>query len=263
MRKLQKYIIIAKTSLITTFAYPESLITGAILYAMLTIILSMLWRSIYGSGNGIPGYSINQMIWYLIITEIVYSSRAISFEDVNSDVKSGNIAYLVNKPYSYIFYLLSNSIGQFGGKLVITIITGIIVGICLVGPLNNLNIAYLPFAVFSGVLAILLNFFMLVILALLAFWTEENKPFRWIYSKLILIFGVLLPIEFFPHWAQPIIRKLPFPYTCYAPAKLTVDFSFKKFAEIITMQLIYLTIFILLAIWVYNKGVKKLNVNGG
>lgn len=263
MKWFKKYAAIANISLTSSFAYAKPMITNILFYFMLIYVFLMLWRVIYSGGNGVPGYDLSQMIWYLIVTEMIWTIKGVNFEDINNDIKSGSIAYLLNKPYNYVLYLISNSIGEFGAKFVVSIVAGIVMGLIYVGPLKGFSAVHLPFILISGIMAILLNFFILIPLALSAFWTEENAPFRWIYSKLTLILGVMLPVEFFPQWIQPYIKALPFLYTTYGPAKLVVDFSYVKFFEIFIYQIVYLVIFIGVTFAVYNKGVRRLNVNGG
>ena len=66
-----------------------------------------LWQYIYSDPNElINGYSKMQMIWYVIITEILWmslSGRKLC-KKISEDVKGGNIAYNINKPYNYILY---------------------------------------------------------------------------------------------------------------------------------------------------------------
>ncbi|HCC04162.1 MAG TPA: ABC transporter permease, partial [Clostridiales bacterium] len=49
----------------------------------------------------------------------------------------------------------------------------------------------------------------------------------------------------------------------YGPAKLFVDFEIKTALNIIVAQIIYLFISYMLCTLMYNKGVKRINVNGG
>ena len=97
----------------------------------------------------------------------------------------------------------------------------------------------------------------------LTFFVENSLPFYWIYSKTILVFGTLFPIEFFPAIIQPFIRYSLIYAVSYGPANLFVDFGWNKFFIVIGAQLIYLAIAFGIATLLYRKGVKKLNVNGG
>ena len=70
-------------------------------------------------------------------------------------------------------------------------------------------------------------------------------------------------IEYFPKVIQPILNYSPVYVVSYGPAKLFVDFSYNNFISIIIAQVIYIIISYLLCSFLYRKGVKKLNVNGG
>ena len=67
----------------------------------------------------------------------------------------------------------------------------------------------------------------------------------------------------FPEFLQPIIKLTPIYVITYGPAKLIIDFSLKNFVSILIAQIIYLIITVGLVVLLYEKGVKKLNVNGG
>ena len=74
---------------------------------------------------------------------------------------------------------------------------------------------------------------------------------------------MLLPLDFFPKWLGDISKKLPFSYITYAPGKLFVDFSLGYFMSVFIWQIFYLVLSVVICFVVYQKGVKKLNVNGG
>lgn len=80
---------------------------------------------------------------------------------------------------------------------------------------------------------------------------------------MILIIGTMFPIEMFPEFIRPIIRCTPIFVVTYGSAKLLIDFSIENFVQIFIAQIIYLIISVAIIGILYNKGVKRLNVNGG
>ena len=101
MKFFRKYGQISKITMSNSLVYFWNFLSKNIFFVFIMFIYLMLWKSIYGqSGNIIAGLTINQMIWYLIVTELVTLSRTDIHLQVNDDVKSGNIAYLLNKPYN-------------------------------------------------------------------------------------------------------------------------------------------------------------------
>lgn len=80
---------------------------------------------------------------------------------------------------------------------------------------------------------------------------------------MILLIGTMFPIEMFPQYLRPIIKCTPIYVVTYGPAKLLINFSLQNFVQILLAQIIYLFVATILTLILYEKGVKKLNVNGG
>lgn len=265
MKALDKYLHIAKTNMASQLVYVKDFFFRNIFYLFIVYIMMLLWKAIYGKGdNLVAGLTLTQMIWYLVTTELVTLTRANVFTEISETVKKGDIAYLISKPYHYLGYLFANSMGEIGPKFVTNGITAIFMGLLYVGPIQGFSMGHFPLIVLSIILGICLNYFIYVTLALSAFWIEENAALSWIYSKLIFFLGgMLIPLELLPEWIGNLSRRMPFAYVTYGPGRLAVDFSYERFFEILKWQSGYLLFFILLALLIYRRGVKELNVNGG
>jgi ABC-2 type transport system permease protein len=265
MKAIRKYAEVTKITMVSSLVYFWNFLSRNLFFVFIMFIYLMLWKNIYAQkGGSLGGLSLNKMIWYLVVTELVTLSRTDLHNQVNEDVKTGNIAYLLNKPYNYVLYCFSYFLGEIGMKLLTNGIAGLLIGLIYVGPLESFNFMHLPFMLLSLVVGCIIHFSIYMVLALTSFWFEENSAFFWIYSKLVFTLGgMLMPIDLFPTWLQSIAKYMPFAYVTYVPARLAVDFSFASFYSQFSIQLIYLAIFIMLAMSIYRKGAKNLNVNGG
>lgn len=263
---MKKYLYIYKSEIMTNLQYVFDILVGFISYCIMIFIFLNLWQYIYSDPKElINGYSMNQMIWYVIITEILWMSlggRKLCAK-ISEDVKSGNIAYNINKPYNYVEYSLFNHLGQVTVKFILVTIIGMILGLLFLNTFPSLNILQILGILLSCIFATIISIFLVTSLALISFFIEDASPFYWLYSKMILVIGTLFPIEFFPSIMQPFIRFSPIYVVSYGPAKLFVDFSNAEFIKIIIAQIIYLIISFTICHLIYKKGVRKLNVNGG
>lgn len=263
---MKKYLYIYKSELMTSLGYTFDTIVGFIGYVIMIFIFLNLWNFIYSDPSElINGYTMNDMIWYVIITEIIWSTcgaRKLS-KQIANDVKSGNITYKLNKPYSYIEYALFNHLGHITIKFILLIILGIVMGLISLGTLPALNILSFLGVILSCVFALIINILSVTMIGLLSFYIEDSNPIYWLYSKLLLVFGTIFPVEFFPSIVQKILVYTPVYVVSYAPAKLFVNFTTTGFIELILIQLIYMIVLFILTHLFYRKGVKKLNVNGG
>ncbi|HCS72724.1 MAG TPA: hypothetical protein DIW17_02480 [Clostridiales bacterium] len=263
MKWIEKYSTVLRISLQNTFVYRSNAVGGLLFYSLFIFVFFNLWRAIYQGGE-VAGYSLTQMVWYLCMTElIVFGCKSSVFGQMNEDVKSGSIAYQLNRPYHYIIYQFSNALGGMIFNLLIYGTMAIILGLIMVGPIPGFRISALPFGLFSAVLGITINFFFMMVLGLTAFRLEENTAFFLIYQKLVFMLGMFIPLEFLPKWLQSIARCLPFSYVAWAPARLIVAFSWDFFWQVIPMQLLWIFISIILSVSMYSYGVKGIQAHGG
>ena len=106
---MKKYLNIYKTTLINELQYISSIVFGFISYITKIFIFLQLWNYLYSdSSNLISGFTKEQMIWYVIITEIIWygTKNKTLTSGISDDIKSGSVAYTLNKPYSYIIYII-------------------------------------------------------------------------------------------------------------------------------------------------------------
>jgi ABC-2 type transport system permease protein len=262
---MKKYLFITKMVILEKMQYVFNMLGSLISYAILIFIFLNLWKYMYSDTDLIAGYSLKQMSWYLAITEITwFAIRPKKMRrELTEDIKSGKIAYNINKPFHYIWYLLSKYVGETIVSIVVYGISGIIISLIIIGIPDFFTLESIPFILVSLILSSLVTALLYILISLLAFWVEDNDPFFWIYEKFVLIVGIMFPIELFPSYLQPIIKYSPIYSTTYAPTKMFVDFSVEEFLNIIVFQIGYLLILGILCFLVYGKGVKRLSVNGG
>lgn len=264
-KKMDKYGSIFRVSVMDALVYIADFIGTAGFFAFITGVYLILWKTIYSQGSSrIDGFNLNMMIWYLIITEMITLSTSNYYQQVSEEIKTGNVAYLLNKPYNYVLYSFSNNMGKVMFRFGLNVVVGTVIGLVFVGVPENFSWWVIPTVAAALMMGLFLNYFINFTLALSAFWVEENMAFRWIYQKLVFTLGgMLLPLDLFPEWLEGISKVLPFAFITYGPAKLFVDFEADALVRLLLGQGIYLTTAVVVCFLVYRKGVKALNVNGG
>ena len=112
-------------------------------FTIVMAVLISLWNFIYSDpGSTINGYSLNQMIWYLLLAEVITfgSGSNVATDEIRNCIKSGNIAYQVVKPYNYITFTICKYIADTFIRFIMYIILGILVGILFLGSIPNITI---------------------------------------------------------------------------------------------------------------------------
>lgn len=257
------YAAVARIHLHQAVIYRSNVLGGMLFYALIIFIFFSLWRAIYRGGE-VSGYSLAQVVWYLCVTELlVFGCRTPVFGQLNEDIKTGALAYQLNRPYHYVWYQFAGALGGIAFNLAVFGILALVLGLLMVGPLPGFQLIYLPLGLLSGLLGIVINFFLQMCLGLTAFRLEENGAFFLLYQKLVFMLGMFIPLEFLPDRLQQIARWLPFPYVAWAPARLIVAFSWDLFWPVIAAQLGWAVVAVGLALWSYAAGIKGIQANGG
>lgn len=263
---MKKYAVIYRAVLIENLQYAAQIAMGYISYFVFIFVFIQLWNSMYTvPGERISGYTKEQMIWYVMITEMIWfgADSATVTSQVSMDIRGGNIAYLMNKPYHYTLYILAKYTGEWQIRLPMYAGFAAVMGVTMVGLLPGFRMITILAAVPCILAGITIDAVLRLCISLLSFWIEDAAPFQWLYSKAMLVVGTIFPIEIFPARLQPFFKLTPIYTVCYGPAKLIVDFGMDKYMEILLAQAVYLAAGLGLMFLIYAKGVKKLYVNGG
>ncbi len=263
---MRKYLFVFKTTLMESLQYIWNILLGFLMFFVVLFVFINLWQYVYSDPEQlISGYTLNQTIWYVILTEIIWfgSRNHSNTRQIINDIKSGSIAYVINKPFHYILYMITRNLGEILLKFILYFGAGLIIGYLYLGNVPDFALIHLPPVLLVFLAGTLINIFLTMSLSVLSFWIEDASPFHWIYSKIILILGILFPVEMFPAWAQPVIKYSPIYVFTYGPARLVIDFNPAMFTQVILVQSLYLAGSFLLLMGIYRRGVKKINVNGG
>ena len=152
---MKKYLYIYKATLIENLGYIANIVLGFINFFVMMFVFLNLWQYIYSDTTQIiNGYTMKQMVWYVLITEVLWfgTRNKILTREISQDIKSGNIAYNINKPYNYVFYIIAKHLGEITIKFILFAIVGTIIGICFVGPIQNFNFVNIPFILITVLL---------------------------------------------------------------------------------------------------------------
>ena len=259
-----KYLAIFKIQITNRWAYVGDLAAQSITIVMFMWIFLQLWRTTYSvSGTELlAGLSLKDTLWYLMIAESIMLSKPRLSREISRSVKDGSIAYILCKPYHYLLYQLSIGFADTITQIGFNFISGGLTVWILIGPPPTFMGWHLVLV--SILLAWLIDFCINAIIGLTAFITEDVSAFEWIYSKfLLLLGGVLIPLDFFPDWLQSITKLLPFSYTIFGPARLFVDPTLQRFTALVAGQILWVVILGALVLLIFQRGSRWLSINGG
>jgi len=261
----QKYRAVLQVSVASNLAYMGEVVFRAMLLLAFIFIFLQLWTATYAARgvHSLAGFSISDMIWYLAATETLALSLPQLTRLVDEEVRSGQLAYLLGRPCSYVLYHFAQYLGERLVRLMLNSVVAFIIALVFVGPppFTWMGLLAWPLVVF---LAASIEYVVYFSIGLLAFWTEETTPFFLIVNRLALVLGgVLAPLEVLPQPIRGIALLLPFSAILYGPARTLVHFQLLPFCWLLLQQVITIAIGSLLLFALYRMATRQVNINGG
>lgn len=265
MLPARKYAAIFRVSLLSQLAYPAEMWLRTIFVLMIMFVFSSLWHTTYGElGRSLlGGLSLTQMLWYLAITESIILSRPRDAVKIDEEVRTGQLAYQLARPYNYLLYRFAQTIGERLPRFAITLAVAAGLAALFSG---GVGVAWEGLLAGPPVLllALALDFVFVSAISLLAFWVEDAAPFLFIYDRFLMILGgMLLPLELFPSTLETVARLLPFSAIVYAPARMFVDPRPEELTALLVQGALTLVVAVALIAALFGYATRRLQSNGG
>ncbi|MCQ6558233.1 ABC transporter permease [Paenibacillus mendelii] len=262
--KGRKIEAIYRITLRQQLAYKVDFMLRASFLLLILYVFIQLWSAAYEGDTErlIAGFSLKQIIWYLVFTEaLTMASPQLSLR-IEEEVKNGDIAIRLIRPLSYLSYHYSSYMAEAVFRFGIHLVVGSFIAWLFVGP-PTFGFGWLGLLSLSAG-ALTIAFLLNGIVAMCAFWIEETRGLEFVLQKLkFTVGGMLLPIDLMPEWLQRICAWLPFQAVLYIPARTAVAYEEVSMLQYFAVQAAWIVV-LGIGIWtIYRRGVTRLHVNGG
>ncbi|MEW9052534.1 MAG: ABC-2 family transporter protein [Neobacillus sp.] len=263
---MDKYLEMIRIRFLMMLAYRTNYYTGILIYSINIGAYYFLWSAIYGGKEEIQGLSILQMTTYVAVS---WMARAFYFNNLDREmaleIKEGKVAIELIRPYNYLGMKTMQGLGEGIFRLFFFSVPGLII-VAFIFPLQfSWDLSVWGMFTISILLSFLINTELNLLTGITTFFLYNNTGLIRAKRVVIDLFsGLLLPISFFPGWAQEMMRFLPFQGISYIPSMIfTNGFTDQQAWDGILHQLIWVVILILpiQILWYFAK--KELVIQGG
>lgn len=263
---MDKYLEMVRIRFLMMLAYRSDYYTGIVIYSINIGAYYFLWSAIYGAKQHIVGLSVLQMTTYVAIS---WMARAFYFNNLDREmaleIMEGKVAIELIRPYSYLGMKVMQGLGEGTFRLLFFSVPGMVI-VSFIFPIKftwDLSVWGL-FAV-STLLSFFINTELNLLTGITTFFLYNNAGLIRAKRVVIDLFsGLLLPISFFPGWAQNVMKYLPFQGISYIPSMIfTKGFSHQQAMDAIYQQFIWVIIIIfpIQVLWYIAK--KQMIIQGG
>ena len=258
LRKYGAFISLAARQAITN---KTVLCGGIFLLLILLLTYNQLW-TVIGKDSADP--SINAtFLWYLLFGELIILSAPKVERILEQDIKSGTLAYYLNKPVSFFMMRFCENLSLMSINFVSLGLAGTLTA-WLLTPQTPFTWLQFPLIVSLVYLSSLINLLLYTAVGFSSLWLEHTKTLAMAVQRLAFIFGgAIFPLSIYPEWFVNIARWTPFYSLYYLTIKLSYDFSAADVSRALGLNCLWLAFIIGFIIWAYRTMQKRVNVYGG
>lgn len=263
---MDKYIEMIRIRFLMMLAYRTNYYSGILIYSINIGAYYFLWEAIYGGKAAIEGMTAVQMTTYVAIA---WMARAFYFNNIDreiaSEIKEGKVAVELIRPYNYLGMKMMQGLGEGIFRLVFFSVPGMVI-VALIFPIE-LSGSMMTWGYFlvSITLSFIINSQINLLTGIMTFFFYHNNGLIRAKRVIIDLFsGLLLPITFFPFWAQDVMKYLPFQAISYIPSMIfTEGMKGNEIIHALNLQIFWALLLMIpiKILWVMAK--KQLVIQGG
>lgn len=266
MANIKTYFLVARNTWDEALTYRLNFAVWRLRVFLSLISTYFLWLTLLPQGASIANYNQSLMLTYIvggaIIYAIVMSTRAASVAD---DIVQGNLSNYLIRPVNYIWYYFSKDIGDKAMNIVFSLIEVSLVFILLHPPFFlQTNMLFLFSFFIAIIFAVIINFYMNMLLSFIGFFSSEAWAPRFIFFILLSFFaGSIFPLDILPYPLYFFLKLLPFSYLIYAPMKIYLgQLPLEQILFNIFLSGVWIVLLRFFVAKIWQKGLSKYSAEG-
>lgn len=260
-RSLTAYLAVTRIAVRRRLREPLPLATRILFFVLILFVFSRIWRILLDGEQAGP--SAVESVWYLAVTEWITIPQTRVHVDIEHDVRTGDLAHLVNRPVSYLGFKIAEALGDLLISMLVLTIVGGPIAYALAGGLpahpSGLWLA-LPLGVMAAVFALLCH----VGIGLSSFWLHDCSPIYWVWQKATFVLGgLMVPLVLYPDWLRSLASWTPFSAMLSGPGSMVFSEHGGHALHAALTLLGWIAVAAVIVRVLYLRGLRALVLNGG
>lgn len=232
-------------------------------YFIYVSVYAAIYRAMYAGQASAGGLNFREALTYVAVAWVLRSFYTNTLDrEVTEDVRRGDITLSLLRPVDYPWSRLASAAGEALVRAFIFTLPAavVIASVYRVEPPQGL-VSTLGFLV-GTVLAFLVYSQLNLLVGMTAVFTEHTIGIQRAKNAMVdLLGGVLIPLTFFPGWAQDVLAWLPFQAITYTPVAMYLG-KMDILRGLLVQLAWVLALFVLLR-HLWRRALDHLTVQGG
>ncbi len=262
---MRPYLAILSANFRTQLQYRAAAIAGMGTQLFWGLILVMVYQAFYRSLPGAQPLTSAEVVTYIWLGQAFFGLFPWGDTELRGMIRSGGVAYELQKPLDLFNLWYVRAVARIIARTSLRAIPMIPIAFLFFGLRPPASVASAALFALAMGGAILLSCALATLINITMLWTVVADGVNGLLNPAVFIFsGSIVPLPFFPAWAQTIMHILPFRGLVDTPYRLYLgDIPPADAAFFIGHQLAWALALILLGRWLLSRGLRRLVVQGG
>jgi ABC-2 type transport system permease protein len=243
--------------------YRQAAFAGLATNCVFGLLRAAVLVAVLAERGTVGGYDVATAVTYVwlgqgLITVVnLWSDRMLS-----DRVRSGDIAIDLGRPWDLQAALLAGDLGRAGYAVGVRLVPPVLIGM-LFFPFRfpEHPVTWVLFGV-SALFGVVASFGIRFLLNLSAFWMLDARGVLAVWGTVGgVLSGLILPISWFPGWAQAVLAWTPFPALFQTPIDVFTERG--DAVALLAHQAVWAAILFAVGRFVLARGARRLVVQGG
>jgi len=247
-------------------AYPAATLAGLFTNTVFGFMRAFILLALFEGGGEIGGYDRAATVTYAWLTQGLAATIFIwGWQDLGLRIRTGDIATDLIRPVHPLRAGLAFDVGRSLCHAIFRGVPPVVIGSLVFGITTPSGPAvWLAFGLSCG-LAIVVSYAFRAIYNVASFWLLDWRGTTILAITAANFFsGFVIPVAFFPLPLEAIARATPFPAMLQVPVDIFVGrVAGAEVVAALASQLAWAILLLLAATWLFDRGVRRLVVQGG
>ena len=263
--KISPYLAFAKKSFLQKSAYRLDHWMGIFNTLIRLVIYVEIYKALYGGREAVDGITLS-----MVTTNFILSLGLESFFVVNdfylaNKLYDGSIATEMLLPVTFHGRMLADNLGVVLFKLIFHFVPAMIIAVIFIGIERPAGAGAFGLFILSALLGYGVLWSISFMFQMFSFWLINVWAIMTIKNVFInVLSGSMIPLWFMPELARKIISFTPFESIYFTPVQIYLGkLSGGEIAAGFIKQAVWIFVLLVCGMLLWNKGKKKLVVQGG
>ena len=263
--KLAPYLAFARKSFLNRSAYRFNHFMGILNTLVRIFIFWCIYRALYGNRTEVDGITMAMVTTNFVLSIGMDALFSVNDYYLPDRIGNGSIATELLLPISFRGRMLFENLGNTLFQILFHFLPSLLVCVLTVGVLPPAGLARFLLFIASAILGYGVLWNLSFLLQAFSFWLINMWSLITIKNVFLnVLSGSMIPLWFMPDWMIPVMNVLPFSSIYFTPVQIYLgQLTTQEIMIKFLVQMVWIAVLYLCGTVLWEKGKKKLVVQGG